>query len=111
VLGRATLVEDRDEKLEALRVIVEHVNPGRWADVRWPNEKELLATSVLAMPLGEASAKIRTGPPIDDAEDMDVACWAGVLPLALTASAPLPDAHCRPGFAPPEFLRPARARS
>jgi nitroimidazol reductase NimA-like FMN-containing flavoprotein (pyridoxamine 5'-phosphate oxidase superfamily) len=111
VLGRATLVEEPEEKLEALRVIVEHVNPGRWADVRWPSEKELLATSVLALPLDEASAKIRTGPPIDDEEDMDVACWAGVVPLTLTAAAPIPDARCKPGFAAPEFLRPRRARS
>lgn len=111
VLGKATLVSDPDEKLEALRVIVEHVSPGRWADVRWPNEKELLATSVLGLSLDEASAKVRTGPPIDDAEDMDVACWAGVLPLAVTAQAPIPDAQCKPGFAAPEFLRPRRTRS
>ncbi len=106
VLGTATLVEDPDEKMEALRVIVEHVSPGRWAEVRWPTPKELLATSVLGMSLEEASAKVRTGPPIDDAEDMDFACWAGVLPLGITAGAPIPDAACRPGFNPPEFRRP-----
>lgn len=106
VLGTATLVEDPEEKMEALRVIVEHVSPGRWAEVRWPTPKELLATSVLGMSLAEASAKVRTGPPIDDAEDMDFACWAGVLPLSMTAAAPIPDAACRPGFNPPEFRRP-----
>jgi nitroimidazol reductase NimA-like FMN-containing flavoprotein (pyridoxamine 5'-phosphate oxidase superfamily) len=111
VLGTAQLVLDADEKMEALRVIVEHVNPGRWADVRWPNEKELKATSVLRLGLDEASAKIRTGPPIDDEEDMGVACWAGVLPLGLTAGAPVPDARCLPGFVPPQFARPGRARS
>jgi len=107
VLGHAQLLQNPAEKNEALQVIVEHVNPGRWDNVRWPNEKELTATSVLSMPIGEASAKIRTGPPIDDEEDMAVPCWAGVLPLQLSAAVPVPDARCLPGFAPPEFRRPA----
>jgi uncharacterized protein len=110
VLGSACLVEDGAEKVEALRVIVEHVSPGRWEQVRAPNEKELKATSVLRVPLDEASAKVRTGPPIDDEADMAVACWAGVLPLSLQPGLPIPDAHCLPGFAPPEPTRPARAR-
>lgn len=111
VLGRARLLEDPAEKNEALEVIVEHVNPGRWANVRRPNEKELKATSVLSLSIAEASAKIRTGPPIDDEEDMAVPCWAGVLPLQLATSAPVPDARCLPGFEPPAFTRPRRARS
>jgi len=106
VLGRARLLEDPAEKNEALRVIVEHVNPGRWAKVRWPNEKELKATSVLSLSIAEASAKIRTGPPIDDEEDMSVPCWAGVLPLQLTTAKPVPDERCLPGFDAPEFTRP-----
>ncbi len=109
VLGRARLLEDPAEKNEALRVIVEHVNPGRWESVRWPNDKELKATSVLSVSIAEASAKIRTGPPIDDEEDMVVECWAGVLPLRLTAAPPVPDERCLPGFAPPEFRRPGLA--
>ena len=111
VLGRAQLLEDPAEKIEALEVIVEHVNPGRWANVRWPNEKELKATSVLSLSIAEASAKIRTGPPIDDEEDMAVPCWAGVLPLQVTTAAPVPDERCLPGFEAPAFTRPRRARS
>ena len=88
VLGRARLVDDADEKLAALEAVVEHMVPGRWADARRPNGKELKATSVLALPLDEASAKIRTGPPSDFEEDEDLPVWAGVIPLRLVADAP-----------------------
>jgi len=91
VLGRATLVEDAAEKRAALEAVVEHVVPGRTAAVREPSEKELLATSVLGLDLVEVSAKVRTGPPIDEEEDLGRGCWAGVLPLSLVTGTPLPD--------------------
>jgi nitroimidazol reductase NimA-like FMN-containing flavoprotein (pyridoxamine 5'-phosphate oxidase superfamily) len=91
LLGRLTEVTDREEKLRALEAIVEHVVPGRSAEARGPSEAELKATRVLAMPIAEASAKVRTGPPKDSLEDMRLPIWAGVVPLALAALAPEPD--------------------
>jgi nitroimidazol reductase NimA-like FMN-containing flavoprotein (pyridoxamine 5'-phosphate oxidase superfamily) len=91
VLGRASLVESDAERLAALEAFSEHLVPGRWQHVRAPNRKELKATQVLALALDEASAKIRSGPPVDDDEDMQLDVWAGVLPLALQAAPPLPD--------------------
>jgi len=81
VLGTATLVDDPDEKIEALRLLSEHIIPGRWAESRQPNERELKATSVLRVPIDEFSAKVRTGPVIDDEEDYSFPTWAGILPL------------------------------
>jgi nitroimidazol reductase NimA-like FMN-containing flavoprotein (pyridoxamine 5'-phosphate oxidase superfamily) len=91
VLGKAREVTDRDEKLQAMERIVEHVVPRRWADARRPNEAEIKATTILALPLDEASAKVRTGPPTDDEDDLAVAVWAGVIPLQLTPGTPVPD--------------------
>ena len=91
VLGVAVLVTDPAEKLTALEAIVNHVIPGRWAGVRPPTAQELRATSVLRLPIAEASAKIRSGPPLDDAEDGGIECWAGELPLRLTALPPVDD--------------------
>jgi nitroimidazol reductase NimA-like FMN-containing flavoprotein (pyridoxamine 5'-phosphate oxidase superfamily) len=88
VLGRAREVVDRDEKLRAMEHVVEHVVPGRWNEARQPNEKELNATMILALPLDEASAKIRTGPPTDFDEDLDLPVWAGVIPLDLRRGHP-----------------------
>jgi uncharacterized protein len=102
VLGRAALVDDPDRKLHGLRVIVEHVAPGRWDSLRPVLPKELLATSLLAVPLREASAKVRTGPPKDPEEDLGLGIWAGVLPLALSALEPVPDT---PGIEVPEHVR------
>ena len=81
ILGNAELVVDAAEKDKALEALTEHIVPGRWADVRWPNELELKATTVLKLPIEEASAKIRTGDPKDDEEDYAMNVWAGVLPL------------------------------
>jgi len=81
ILGKAMLVDDPAEKLEALRTLSEHILPGRWDDSRQPNERELKATSVLRVPIEEFSAKVRLGPPIDDAEDLAFPTWAGVIPL------------------------------
>jgi nitroimidazol reductase NimA-like FMN-containing flavoprotein (pyridoxamine 5'-phosphate oxidase superfamily) len=101
VFTRARLVTDPEEKLEALRVFVEHVWPGRWAEVRQPNERELNATSVVALPLDEASAKVRTGPPVDDEPDYSLPVWAGVVPVRMELGAPIADERVLPGMAPP----------
>lgn len=98
VLGTATLVNDLEEKNRALQAITDHIVPGRWADVRWPTHLELKATSVLKLPIEEASAKVRTGPPIDDEEDYELDVWAGVLPLNITASDPIDDERLMPGI-------------
>ena len=100
VLGTARVVGDPAEKLAALEAVVEHVVPGRWREVRAPNAQELKATSVLALPLAEASAKVRTGPPLDDEEDLALGCWAGVLPFATRPLAPIPDPHLPPTIQP-----------
>ncbi len=91
VFGKAQLISEPEHKNRALRVIAEHITPGRWDEVRPPTLQELKATLVLALPLEEASAKVRTGPPIDDEEDYALPIWAGVLPLGLKAGAPLAD--------------------
>jgi len=91
VLGSAKLVDDPEEKLKALQVLSEHIIPGRWAEARQPNEKELKAPTVIRLPIEEFSAKVRTGPPIDDEEDYSFHVWAGVIPLATEAGQPIPD--------------------
>ena len=95
ILCTATLVEDPAEKLAALRALSEHILPNRWDDSRQPNEKELKATSVLRLPINEFSAKVRVGPPIDDAEDYSFPTWAGVIPLEMNSGAPIPDDRCK----------------
>ena len=91
VLGTAKMVEEPEEKLNALHVLSEHIIPGRWAEARQPNEKELKATTVLRLPIEEFSAKVRTGPPIDDEDDYAFPVWAGVIPLNTVVGQPLPD--------------------
>lgn len=103
VFGRARLVESNEEKMTALEAFTEQVVPGRWAEIRWPNEQELKATSVLALPLEEVSAKVRTGPPLDDEEDMNLPVWAGVVPLHLAAAAPITAPDLRVDAAPPSY--------
>ena len=105
IFGKATVLEDPAAKREALRAFTEHVAPGRWQDVRPPTEKELQATTVLALPLEEVSAKVRTGPPLDDEEDYALPIWAGVLPLELTPYPPLPDERLPKEVAIPEYVR------
>ena len=105
IFGTATVVEDREGKLEALRVFTEHVAPGRWQEVRPPSDKELQATTVLALSLQEVSAKVRTGPPVDDEEDYALPVWAGVLPLSLTPGLPVADQRLRAGTKVPEYVR------
>ena len=105
ILGKATLVDDPDEKLAALRTLSEHILPGRWEDSRQPNERELKATSVLRVPIEEFSAKVRQGPPIDDEEDYSFPTWAGVVPLEMVAGAPIDDARLLPGTKIPQYAR------
>jgi nitroimidazol reductase NimA-like FMN-containing flavoprotein (pyridoxamine 5'-phosphate oxidase superfamily) len=105
ILGTARLVTEPAEKMEALRVFTEHVMKGRWDDVRQPTEQELKATTVLALPLEEVSAKVRTGGPVDDEEDYALPVWAGVLPLQTVAKAPLPDAQRKKDEPIPDYLK------
>jgi nitroimidazol reductase NimA-like FMN-containing flavoprotein (pyridoxamine 5'-phosphate oxidase superfamily) len=100
VLAQAREVTDPEEKVAALRAIVEHVAAGRWDEVRWPTEPELKGTTVLALPIDEASVKIRTGPPKDDEEDYALDTWAGVIPLRLVAGEPIADPRLRDGIRP-----------
>ena len=95
VFGRAIAIETRTEKFAALRALSEHMIPGRWDYVREPNERELQQTTVLSVPLNEASAKIRSGQPIDDDEDYELPIWAGVLPLGISTHTPVPDPRLR----------------
>jgi nitroimidazol reductase NimA-like FMN-containing flavoprotein (pyridoxamine 5'-phosphate oxidase superfamily) len=105
MLGRATLVSDPAEKIKALEAFTEHIVRGRWNDVRLPTESELKATTVLALPLAEVSAKIRKGPPKDDAEDYELPIWAGVVPLTIAPAAPIDDPRLKAGLEPPGYAK------
>lgn len=105
VLGTAVAVQDPAEKLEVLRLLSEHIIPGRWADSRQPNEKELKATLALRLPIEEFSAKVRQGPAIDDEEDYSFPTWAGVIPLQMVPGAPIHDARLIPGTPTPAYAR------
>jgi nitroimidazol reductase NimA-like FMN-containing flavoprotein (pyridoxamine 5'-phosphate oxidase superfamily) len=105
IFGRAQLVNDEDEKREALRAFTDHVMLRRWEESRQPNRNELRATMVLSLSLVEASAKIRTGPPIDDEEDLRIPVWAGVLPLRLETGEALPDPQLSEGIELPQYIR------
>jgi nitroimidazol reductase NimA-like FMN-containing flavoprotein (pyridoxamine 5'-phosphate oxidase superfamily) len=112
LLGQARSVRAPAEKLAAFEAIVEHIVPGRWRDVRPPTDNELKATAVLAMAIDEASAKVRTGPPVDDQEDYALPTWAGVIPLSTRAEPPQPDPRLAAALRPPAYAsayrRPAR---
>ena len=103
-IGKATLMEEPAEKLEALRAFTEKLIPGRWNDARQPNEKELKATSILKLPLTEVSAKVRVGDVEDDAPDYELPVWAGVIPLHLVAEAPLRDSRCDASIPTPDYV-------
>jgi len=105
ILGTARLVDDPAEKMEALRVFTEHVMKGRWDDVRQPTEQELKATTVLALPLEEVSAKVRTGGPVDDEADYTLPVWAGVLPLETVAREPIADPQRKADQPLPGYLK------
>jgi uncharacterized protein len=105
VLGRTRLVTDSGEKDAALTALVEHFMPGRSADARPGSGREQAATAVLALPLEEVSAKVRTGDPKDDDEDYELPVWAGILPLALTPGEPVPDSRLDPTIAMPSYVK------
>lgn len=104
IFGKAKLISDEEEKMEALRLFTEHLIPNRWTEIRPPNANELKATTVLSIPLDEASAKIRTGDPKDDEEDYDMNIWAGVIPLKMTAEKPINDARLKEGIEIPDHV-------
>ena len=106
VLGAAWVVDDPAEKLRALSCLLDHIRPGRAADCRIPNARELAATGVLSVDLVEVSAKVRTGAPVDDPEDAMLPHWAGVVPLSLTAGTPVPAADLDPAIPVPDYLAP-----
>jgi uncharacterized protein len=103
IFGQAEIVTEETEKNEALFAFTEHLIKGRWADVREPTSKELKGTTVLKLEITEASAKMRTGNPIDDEEDMNLECWAGVIPLKIKAEKPIDDALLKDGIAVPDY--------
>jgi len=104
-VGAARIVEDPDEKAQVLHAVLNHIRPGRADDCRPPDARELAATAVLALDLDEVSAKIREGGVSDDAEDLTLPYWAGVVPLRLTAGAAVPDADLDPATPLPSYLR------
>jgi uncharacterized protein len=112
VFGRATPIEGDAAKMKALHALSEHVVPGRWNEVRPPNARELRATTVLALPLHEASAKVRSGPPVDEQDDYQLPVWAGVIPFSLSTSPPEPDPRLTSGAPTPSYAshyaRPVR---
>ena len=105
VLGTGTAIEDREEKLSALRLLSEHIVPGRWNEIRQPNEKELKATAILRVPIQEFSAKVREGPVVDDEEDYVFPVWAGVLPLSVVPGEPIADSRLAEGVGVPDYIR------
>ena len=105
IFGTASVVTDEDERWQALRVITDHLIPGRWAAARQPTTKEMAATAVMSLPLTEASVKIRTGMPKDDPEDLELDVWAGVLPVSVTFGEPLPDPRLRAEIPLPAHIR------
>lgn len=105
VFGTATVVTDPEEKLEALRAFTNHIVPDRWQDVRPPTAQEMAGTLVLALPISEASAKVRSGPPIDDAEDYALPVWAGEIPLRLAAGMPVTDPQLSAEIAVPRYVQ------
>ena len=104
ILGVATLVTGHAEKLAVMKGLIDHVAPGRWEHIRQPNEKELDATSVLSIPIDEASAKLRSGGPIDDEADYALPIWAGEIPLTTTALAPVADSRLNPAMSIPAHV-------
>jgi hypothetical protein len=102
--GTARPLTENEELERALEAFTEKLVPGRWADVRWPTRKELKGTAALALPIAEGSAKVRTGPPIDDDEDYALDMWAGVVPMKIEMLAPEPDPELRAGIEAPAYV-------
>jgi nitroimidazol reductase NimA-like FMN-containing flavoprotein (pyridoxamine 5'-phosphate oxidase superfamily) len=110
LFGTAIRVDNVVEKLAALKAFTNHVVPARWDDVRPPSHQELAGTLVLALPIIEASVKLRTGPPLDAAEDYALPVWAGEIPLRLTAATAVTDPRCSPALALPDYVVTYRCR-
>ena len=104
IFGTAKVIQDKEGKLAALRALTEHIVPNRWREIRPPNDLELKATTVLSFPIEEASAKIRTGDPVDDDEDYDLDVWAGVIPLKLMAEKPISDEKLKKEISIPAYV-------
>jgi uncharacterized protein len=104
LFGTARLIESPEEKVRVLQALSEHLIRGRWHDVRSPSPAELRGTLVLSLPIAEASAKVRTGPPVDDEPDYELPVWAGVLPLKVTAGEPVADPRLQSGLVPPSHV-------
>jgi hypothetical protein len=104
IFGKAKLITDDQEKLAALKALTEHIVPNRWEEIRPPNELELKATTVLSLPIEEASAKIRTGNPVDDEEDYELDVWAGVIPLKLVVEKPISDEKLKKEISIPAYV-------
>lgn len=105
IFGKGKLLENKVKKLEALKAITEHLIPGRWEDARKPNEKELNATTVVSIDIDEVSAKIRTGPPIDDEKDYKLPVWAGVIPILQKFDSPENDPKLNGEIVLPNYIR------
>jgi nitroimidazol reductase NimA-like FMN-containing flavoprotein (pyridoxamine 5'-phosphate oxidase superfamily) len=105
ILGNASVIVEPKEKLASLRALSEHILPGRWDEIRQPNDQELKATTVLSLPIEEFSAKVRQGPPLDDEEDYSFPTWAGVIPLNLIAEGPVSDERLLPGITVPRYAQ------
>lgn len=108
ILAKAEEVDDAKKKVEVLKALTDHVVPGRWGDARGPTKEELAQTAIVSLPLDEASAKVRTGPPNDDEPDYDLDYWAGVIPLSMTVGQPVADPKLRDGIVPPGYVRSYR---
>ena len=105
LFGRGEVVADPDEKLEAMRIFTEKILPGRWEDARRPTDKEFRATTMVAVPIDAASAKVRSGPPADDLDDADLDVWAGVIPYRMVPGEPEPAPGLPSGVGLPPYLR------
>lgn len=105
IFGRATVVENPEEKIVALQAFTEHVVSDRWSEVRQPTRQEVAGTLVLSLPITEASAKVRSGPPSDDESDYTLPVWAGEIPLRLTAGSPIADPRLSPEITPPNYVQ------
>ncbi len=105
IFGTATIVKEEEDKLAALKAFCDHIIPDRWQATRPPNPHELKGTLVLSLPLNEASAKVRTGAPIDDEKDYKLPVWAGVIPLTITPGEPISDPRLSPDISVPAHVR------
>ena len=105
IFSKGKEIVDHEEKMSALKIITEHIIPGRWNDARQPNEKELEITSVVEFKIDEASAKIRTGPPVDEKEDYDLNVWAGVIPLEIVPREPIRDEELSKDILLPDYIK------